>query len=280
MSRRTRRPPQRRPRTSTPDGRPYIPRTVTTTNTSQKSRPQQPSTLPLPQRLRRAWKISVPFRILVSVLIIILLITLSFIFVISRETESSNALPDTEQSGLITEGINIENSPAVEMYIPRLNLRAHFETESCRVKDGAIDPDTLTKACTYTAADKPYVLPGTHAEDIVVIAGHTGSGISAVFNKLYNGSADTHTVHVNDRLYLRTEKSGQQWLVYAATDLHSPDREGLSSDDSVWGTDPTPGRLLTISCIQPANPLAEAVRNAVVGWQYQGVLNNSAAPIV
>lgn len=32
-----------------------------------------------------------------------------------------------------------------------------------------------------------------------------------------------------------------------------------------------PGRLLTISCIQPANPLAAAVRNAVVGWQYRGV---------
>ncbi|WP_241807368.1 hypothetical protein [Corynebacterium diphtheriae] len=32
-----------------------------------------------------------------------------------------------------------------------------------------------------------------------------------------------------------------------------------------------PGRLLTISCIQPANLLEAAVKNAVVGWQYRGV---------
>ena len=31
-----------------------------------------------------------------------------------------------------------------------------------------------------------------------------------------------------------------------------------------------PGRFLTISCIQLANPLEPGVRNAVVGWQYEG----------
>ena len=33
-----------------------------------------------------------------------------------------------------------------------------------------------------------------------------------------------------------------------------------------------PGRLLTITCIQPANPFQDSVRNAVIGWQYQGVV--------
>ena len=32
-----------------------------------------------------------------------------------------------------------------------------------------------------------------------------------------------------------------------------------------------PGRLLTISCVQPANLFHPSVRNAVVGWQFTGV---------
>ncbi|MDK8896455.1 hypothetical protein QP999_00685 [Corynebacterium sp. MSK004] len=165
----------------------------------------------------------------------------------------------------------IEPSPAVEMYIPTIDVRAEFEEGSCRIKDNKINPDSMNKACTYTAEDKPYSLPGTDAQDVVVVAGHTGAGVPAVFNNLYDGSADEHKASVGDKLYLRTQNSGEQWLVYTATDLHDPSKDGLEQDESIWGTDAQPGRLLTISCIQPANPLAAAVRNAVVGWQFEGV---------
>lgn len=165
----------------------------------------------------------------------------------------------------------IEPSPAVEMYIPTIDVRAEFEEGSCRIKDNKINPDSMSKACTYTAEDKPYSLPGTDAQDVVVVAGHTGAGVPAVFNNLYDGSADEHKASVGDKLYLRTQNSGEQWLVYTATDLHDPSKDGLEQDESIWGTDAQPGRLLTISCIQPANPLAAAVRNAVVGWQFEGV---------
>lgn len=165
----------------------------------------------------------------------------------------------------------IEPSPAVEMYIPTIDVRAEFEEGSCRIKDNKINPDSMNKACTYTADDKPYSLPGTDAQDVVVVAGHTGAGVPAVFNNLYDGSADEHKASVGDKLYLRTQNSGEQWLVYTATDLHDPSKDGLEQDESIWGTDAQPGRLLTISCIQPANPLAAAVRNAVVGWQFEGV---------
>ena len=37
-----------------------------------------------------------------------------------------------------------------------------------------------------------------------------------------------------------------------------------------------PGRFLTISCIQLANPLEPGVRNAVVGWQYEGTTHTNA----
>lgn len=165
----------------------------------------------------------------------------------------------------------IEPSPAVEISIPSIDVRANFEDGSCRVKDDKINPDSMREACTYTAEGKPYSLPGTDSPDIVVIAGHTGAGVPAVFNNLYDGRANEHKVSIGDKLYLRTENSGDEWLVYTATDLHDPSKDGLEQDTSIWGEGPMPGRLLTISCIQPANLLATAVRNAVVGWQFDGV---------
>lgn len=169
--------------------------------------------------------------------------------------------------------VTVNPSRPVEMYIPSIDLRADFEAENCAVTDGAIDPDTMSEACTYTSDDRPYSQPGTDASDIVVIAGHTGAGVPAVFNDLYDGTADEHQVAVGDELFIRTEESGDLWLVYEATDLHEPEKSGLSQSAEIWGTSATPGRLLTISCIQPPNLLQAAVKNAVVGWQYSRVVD-------
>ena len=158
----------------------------------------------------------------------------------------------------------------MEMVVPVLGLRAGFEQGDCRVVDGKIDPKSMDKACALTGQDYPYELPGTNAGDIVVVAGHTGAGVDAVFNKLYDGKAERHTVAEGDTLFVRTETSGEDWLKYTATDLHDPDKGALASNTEIWGTGPMPGRLLTISCIQPANLLADSVRNAVVGWQLAG----------
>lgn len=171
---------------------------------------------------------------------------------------------------------SIPDARPVEMVIPVIGLRAGFDEADCRVVDGAIDPKSMDKACAYTAPDKPYALPGTDSPDVVVVAGHTGAGVNAVFNSLYDGANERHTVHEGDSLYIRTEASGEDWLKYTATDLHDPEKTALSDDPDVWGTGPTPGRLLTISCIQPANLLAESVRNAVVGWQFAGTVTDVA----
>lgn len=160
----------------------------------------------------------------------------------------------------------------LEMRIPAVGIDATFQPEACAVKGDAIAPNTMTEACVYVSPERPYELPGSDAPDIVVVAGHTGAGVRAVFDKLYDGAADTHTVTVGDALYVRTAGSGERWLRYRATDLHDPEKGALPTDASVWGAGPTPGRLLTISCIQPANLLAQSVRNAVVGWQYDGVV--------
>ncbi|AWB81236.1 hypothetical protein C3B44_01835 [Corynebacterium yudongzhengii] len=202
-----------------------------------------------------------------------IVITIALLLSIQETLDPPENL-DTNQVAAPPE-VHIEPSPPVEMYIPAVELVARFEEAPCRVNNGAIDPATMDLACAYTAEDRPYSLPGTATEDLTVIAGHTGAGLSGVFDKLYDGTADQHTIATGDQLYLRTEASGSQWLVYHATDLHDPDKEGLAQDPAVWGETAMPGRLLTISCIQPANPLAAAVRNAVVGWQYEGVIDEA-----
>ena len=216
------------------------------------------------QRAKDAWWRSGKLRIAVGVVA-----TIAIASTIHQAVKPPEGL---EERHIVAESAPvIEPSAAVELYIPHLKLHAEFEPGNCRVLDGSINPKTMDKACTYTADDKPYSLPGTDAPDISVIAGHTGAGVSAVFNDLYDGSAMEHKVTIGDKLYLRTKNSGDDWLVYEATDLHAPDKSGLADDASVWGDGPMPGRLLTISCIQPANLLEAAVKNAVVGWQYQGV---------
>ena len=165
-------------------------------------------------------------------------------------------------------------SRPVELAVPSIGLKADVEKKDCHVSGDAIDPATLREACAYTAPDRPYSLPGSDAPDVVVIAGHTGAGVSAVFNSLYDGKAKRHNVSIGDVLYVRTEASGSDWLAYTATDLHEPKKEGLAASKEIWGEGATPGRLLTISCIQPANPLADSVQNAVVGWQFSRVVSS------
>lgn len=219
-----------------------------------------------------------PKRVGTGAVLTVLLVLVGTVFGASQiERPSQEEVDEVVAKEIVPEPVvHIEPSPALEMMVPKLDMYAVFEEEACRVKDGAIDPATMDYACTYTADDRPYSLPGTDADDIVVIAGHTGAGVSGVFDELYDGGNDEHKVEIGDTLYLRTATSGDQWLVYRATDMHSPQKELLAGDPNIWGESATPGRLLTISCVQPL--LQTSVRNAVVGWQYEGVTDNAPQP--
>lgn len=172
---------------------------------------------------------------------------------------------------------DIPPSRPLEMMIPSVDLHASFEDVNCLNKDGKIDPTTLHLACAYTADDRPYSLPGSTAKDIAVVAGHAAAGVPAVFDKLYDPDHERHTITVGDALYIKTEASGEKWLKYEATDLHEPEKTALADDPAIWGTGPIPGRLLTITCIRPANPFAPSVRNAVIGWQFTSVVGPEEA---
>lgn len=190
-----------------------------------------------------------------------------------EENEATVVAPEstTQAAG------EVAPSRPLEMTVPNVNLHANFEQNDCEYKNGAIDPSTLSEACVFTDEDRPYSLPGTNAPDIVVVAGHAAAGVPAIFDKFYDPGNERHTVAVGDAMYVRTEQSGEGWLKYEATDLHEPQKSALSQSTDIWGTGPMPGRLLTITCIQPANPFAPSVKNAVVGWQFQGVVSAEEA---
>lgn len=260
------------------NARGYIPRTTPAVPRRASSRPAPSRPASPPRRFKPQPPWVYKMRRIVAVLLLIFLVLLFIRACVpsehDREMEAwkEQANQAIEQPLDVGEG-DIAPSRPVEMRIPGLDLTAKFEDGDCRFKDGAIDPDTLGEACAFTAKDKPYVLPGTTSEDIVVIAGHAAAGVPAVFDKLYDVKNQRHTVKTGDTMYLKTQESGDRWLKYQATDLHEPEKEGLSQSAEIWGNVPMPGRLLTISCIQPANPFEDAVRNAVIGWQLQGVVD-------
>ncbi len=167
-------------------------------------------------------------------------------------------------------------SEPVELAIPALGLRAGIDPEACPLEDGALDPARLDTACYYVAADRPYSLPGTDAPDVSVIAGHAAAGRAAVFDDLYDSRAGTFTVEKGDELLVRTRAGGDRWLVYRATDFHDVAKPSLGGSAEIWGDGPMPGRMLTISCIQPRNPFAPATNNVIVGWTFAGLADAPA----
>lgn len=236
---------------------------------------------PLPPRPPRRWPVRPPWvyklrrRVAVGLLLLLIVLFIRFCVPSEHDREMKAWREQAQQPQVVQEldGVDQDIPPSrpVEMRIPAIGLTASFEPGDCRFRNGAIDPESLTEACAFTTEGKPYSLPGTNADDISVIAGHAAAGRAAVFDSLYNASADRHTINPGDTLYIKTENSGNEWLKYQATDFHSPEKEGLSQSVEIWGDVPMPGRLLTITCVQPANPFRQSVRNAVIGWQLQGV---------
>ena len=170
------------------------------------------------------------------------------------------------------EGV-IAASPPREILFPRSGTSVTISGAPCPVVNGVLDPDrtAYTVACYYTARDKPYSLPASATSDLTVLAGHTYRFGPAAFNALYDWKAQSFAVTAGDELWLRTEASGDRWLVYRAVAFHTPPKSGLATDASVWGTGPLPNRLLTIGCLQPTDLTKASTQNVVVSWDFARV---------
>lgn len=174
----------------------------------------------------------------------------------------------------------IEPSIPVSIRVPSVGLDVQILPESCPVDDGMVHPpiDEAEKPCYYTAADKPYQLPGSDTADLTAIFGHTGhcDADCAAFNRLYDWQQQQWLVQPGDELYLRTEASGDSWLVYRAADFYTPDKYGdgagsLANSSEIWGSQPRPNYLLTIGCLQDADGSSRSSQNIVIGWTFDRI---------
>ncbi|MFC3848553.1 sortase domain-bontaining protein [Corynebacterium hansenii] len=179
--------------------------------------------------------------------------------------------PGSEKPQATPEQVSIEESMPVEMTLPALGLHEPVVEDLCPMTDRGLDPVHLMDVCFYTADDKPYVLPSTDQKDVAVMAGHANTRIPGVFDDVFDAEKQEFNVKIGDELRVRTKASGSKWLVYKATDFHTPTKEDLAIDDEVWGSEPTPGRLLLLTCLRAAEPDAPALHNAVVGYQFDRV---------
>ena len=167
-----------------------------------------------------------------------------------------------------------------QVTIPAIGVDVKIdEAAPCPLNDaGMIEPDFQfpMKACYYTAANKPYQLPGTTTTDLSVIVGHTWRKGNAAFNPMYDWqAANPHVmVELGDELLLKTQTSGERVLVYQAAKIDEIDKYGpnhLGQSTTVWGTQAIPNWLVTLACLQPSNTLEHSTKVIAIGWKFIGV---------
>jgi hypothetical protein len=186
-------------------------------------------------------------------------------------TEAENpSEPEPEPEVTDEELTAISASPAVQLFIPNSDAELALSTpvlpmHDCRtVIDPPRDPEGFGQV--YGCSD--FAQPGSDSPSLTVLAGHSAQSTEAAFNRLYRQGESLEGREV----YIRTEASGDRWLVYRIDNVYVPDKEDLPYMAEVWGApgESTAGRLLLVTCRQQPG-LVESVQNYVAVGQLVGV---------
>lgn len=101
-------------------------------------------------------------------------------------------------------------------------------------------------------ADVDYA-PGSVTADLSVIASHTGTSRADIgFNSLYDWQAGKFALTAGSEVWIQTEASAEQWLVYRLVDQIVVPKGELADNAKVWGEAPKPNHLILIGCRQIA----------------------------
>ena len=134
------------------------------------------------------------------------------------------------------------------------------------VEGNTIDPDRsrMDAACYAVGNGKPYVLPGTQAKDVAVIAGHTmkqvkGDKRQIAFNPLRQWARNRVMLRIGDSVEVYTKASQKVAkscrLIYQVQKYWEVDKDKLATgkvSDEIWGkkTEVLPNMALFIGCKQ------------------------------
>ena len=181
------------------------------------------------------------------------------------EPETSERAETSPSPAPSNKAVKIDSSVPVRLRFPSIKDGGKVVTvpvaTRCNWIDGSIDPDRtkMEAACYATKRDKPYVLPGTQAKDVAVIAGHTmkqvkGDKRQIAFNPLRQWTRDRVMLRSGDAVEVYTKASQKVAkscrLVYQVDKYWEIDKGRLAGADEVWGKKPMPNTLLLIGCKQ------------------------------
>ena len=181
------------------------------------------------------------------------------------EPETAERIETSPTTAPSTKADKIDSSVPVRLRFPSIKDGGKVVTvpvaTRCNWVDGSIDPDRtkMEAACYATKRGKPYVLPGTQAKDVAVIAGHTmkqvkGDKRQIAFNPLRQWTRDRVMLRTGDTVEAYTKASQKVAkscrLVYQVDKYWEIDKGRLAGADEVWGKKPMPNTLLLIGCKQ------------------------------
>ena len=181
------------------------------------------------------------------------------------EPETAERIETSPTTAPSTKAVKIDSSVPVRLRFPSIKDAGKVVTvpvaTRCNWVDGSIDPDRtkMEAACYATKRGKPYVLPGTQAKDVAVIAGHTmkqikGDKRQIAFNPLRQWTRDRVMLRSGDAVEVYTKASQKVAkscrLVYQVDKYWEIDKGRLAVADEVWGKKPMPNTLLLIGCKQ------------------------------
>lgn len=155
----------------------------------------------------------------------------------------------------------VGQSEPVQLYQPdtELNIRVLELPDESR---DPMTPPTYMEAYWNPQPIKPLdpdlsYAPGSDTPDLSVIAAHTSFGsVDEGFNRFYDWREAQFMIELGDEVWVKTEASGDGWLVYKLVNQVFVPKGELADSSEVWGKAAKPNHLLLIGCrqIAPGEP--------------------------
>ncbi|MDQ5982674.1 MAG: hypothetical protein QG549_671 [Patescibacteria group bacterium] len=159
----------------------------------------------------------------------------------TTSVQTTQSIDQPEQS--------IPASPVTQIFLPSEDSNLEINNgvlplDNCR--SGIVPPlDGEYIGAVFGCTDYEY--PSTSSTSLSVLAGHSSCLVDTVFNRL-NRQLESL---VGREIWVKTQTSGDKWLVYQIESTFEPPKDELSSMEVIWGSPrvSTAGKLALITCL-------------------------------
>lgn len=139
----------------------------------------------------------------------------------------------------------IAPSRVMNIFVPSVGINNEvLQLDSCR--NGIAPPvEGSYIAAVYQCSD--YENPSSASTSVSVLTGHSSCKVDTVLNKLN----DHKSTLVGQEVLIKTETSGNSWLVYRIETVEEPRKQDLGNSERIWGSTEisTANQLNLITCL-------------------------------